>query len=364
MKICINLIIILFLLSFPEFARKFSEDYTAMDATPMDLSRRCDSVETRKTPSPYHSSGFGESSPSLINESPSSLTRSSSNFGANMSHNRSVTPTNHYQSREYLQRTFSSNSDESSQFQFKRERLPTPPESMHHRLMHEQLMNNGVNQPIDPYILQVVQQKLLSIPATISKGDQSDIPPIPMILGPDGKLARPFKAYQSCPLNITPAIQSDDPLKEQLDHVSSERFGIYRQRMLERIRVANGGQATISNPKMRRTAASFRPRKQEQEQEQQQPQEQKAIDSIPQVSSQTDEMNSTSKKNDIARNDAYFERRRKNNAAAKKSRDRRRMKEDEIAIRASYLERENIELKIELAAARRQLAEMLGRKLE
>jgi bZIP factor len=32
------------------------------------------------------------------------------------------------------------------------------------------------------------------------------------------------------------------------------------------------------------------------------------------------------------------------------------MKEDEIAIRAAFLERENIELKFELAASRKQLA--------
>ena len=42
-------------------------------------------------------------------------------------------------------------------------------------------------------------------------------------------------------------------------------------------------------------------------------------------------------------------RRRKNNLAAKRSRDARRCKEDEIAIRAAYLEQENIQLKWEMA---------------
>ena len=46
---------------------------------------------------------------------------------------------------------------------------------------------------------------------------------------------------------------------------------------------------------------------------------------------------------------AYRERRRKNNLAAKRSRDARRAKEDEIAIRAAFLEQENIQLKWEVA---------------
>ena len=45
---------------------------------------------------------------------------------------------------------------------------------------------------------------------------------------------------------------------------------------------------------------------------------------------------------------AYWERRRKNNLAAKRSRDARRAKEDEIAIRAAFLEQENVQLKWEV----------------
>lgn len=41
------------------------------------------------------------------------------------------------------------------------------------------------------------------------------------------------------------------------------------------------------------------------------------------------------------KDDRYFERRRRNNYAAKKSRDARKAREDEIAIRASFLEKEN-----------------------
>lgn len=55
---------------------------------------------------------------------------------------------------------------------------------------------------------------------------------------------------------------------------------------------------------------------------------------------------------------AYWERRRKNNEAAKRSRDARRAKEDEIAIRAAYLEQENIKLKVELSTLNQQLAHL------
>jgi len=50
-----------------------------------------------------------------------------------------------------------------------------------------------------------------------------------------------------------------------------------------------------------------------------------------------------------SKDQAYWERRRKNNLAAKRSRDARRAKEDEIAIRAAFLEQENIQLKWEVA---------------
>ena len=41
----------------------------------------------------------------------------------------------------------------------------------------------------------------------------------------------------------------------------------------------------------------------------------------------------------------FVERRKKNNEAAKRSRDARRAKEDEVSIRAAFLEQENIQLK-------------------
>lgn len=110
--------------------------------------------------------------------------------------------------------------------------------------------------------------------------------------------------------------------------------------MFAEIHAANGGNPVVNNPKMRRMntkSASHETNNNE-----------------PAFEKMQHSLSSPSSGND--KDEAYFERRKKNNAAAKKSRDRRRIKEDEIAIRAAFLERENIELKFELASARKQLA--------
>lgn len=48
------------------------------------------------------------------------------------------------------------------------------------------------------------------------------------------------------------------------------------------------------------------------------------------------------------KDEKYWARRRKNNIAAKRSRDARRMKENQIAMRATYLEKENENLRKQL----------------
>ena len=61
----------------------------------------------------------------------------------------------------------------------------------------------------------------------------------------------------------------------------------------------------------------------------------------------------------------YMERRKRNNVAAKKSRDARKQREDEIAIRASYLEKENSILKAQLQTLKdeaQQLRILLAQK--
>ena len=61
---------------------------------------------------------------------------------------------------------------------------------------------------------------------------------------------------------------------------------------------------------------------------------------------------------DDQKDQAYWERRRKNNDAAKRSRDARRAKEDEIAIRAAFLEQENLKLRVEVTALKNETAKL------
>ncbi|KAM6996820.1 LOW QUALITY PROTEIN: thyrotroph embryonic factor-like [Passerculus sandwichensis] len=58
---------------------------------------------------------------------------------------------------------------------------------------------------------------------------------------------------------------------------------------------------------------------------------------------------------DEQKDEKYWSRRSRNNAAAKRSRDARRLKENQISVRAAFLERENAALRVEVAAARREL---------
>lgn len=57
---------------------------------------------------------------------------------------------------------------------------------------------------------------------------------------------------------------------------------------------------------------------------------------------------------DEQKDDKYFERRKRNNMAAKKSRDARKQREDEIALRACFLEKENAVLRAQVAALREE----------
>ena len=79
--------------------------------------------------------------------------------------------------------------------------------------------------------------------------------------------------------------------------------------------------------------------------------------------------NSTSSNNNtemmLGKDGKYFERRKRNNVAAKKSRDARKQREDEIAIRASFLEKENSILKAQLQTLKdeaQQLRILLAQK--
>lgn len=58
------------------------------------------------------------------------------------------------------------------------------------------------------------------------------------------------------------------------------------------------------------------------------------------------------------KDDSYWERRRKNNEAAKRSRDNRRQKEEEIAMRAAFLEQENLKLRAQVAILKNETAKL------
>lgn len=58
---------------------------------------------------------------------------------------------------------------------------------------------------------------------------------------------------------------------------------------------------------------------------------------------------------DNMKDEKYWTRRYKNNEAAKRSRDARRLKENQITVRAAYLERENAALRQEVAEMRKEL---------
>jgi hypothetical protein len=62
------------------------------------------------------------------------------------------------------------------------------------------------------------------------------------------------------------------------------------------------------------------------------------------------------------KDDKYWTRRKKNNIAAKRSRDARRMKENHIAMRASFLEKENDTLRQQLEDSKRE-SKLLKMKL-
>lgn len=57
----------------------------------------------------------------------------------------------------------------------------------------------------------------------------------------------------------------------------------------------------------------------------------------------------------LLKDEKYWSRRCKNNEAAKRSRDARRLKENQISVRAAFLERENASLRQEVADMRKEL---------
>ena len=63
-----------------------------------------------------------------------------------------------------------------------------------------------------------------------------------------------------------------------------------------------------------------------------------------------------------SKDDKYWEKREKNNIAARRSREARRLKENQIALRTAYLEKENATLKAELDQAKAENMELVAEK--
>nr|ADI44341.1 giant protein [Clogmia albipunctata] len=300
----------------------------------LDLSRRRDSMDMRKTPSPSGASSFSEGSPSITM---SSSPKKGIDSGLLNLH-------------QFLPRNFLNSANPTAPVvpMMTLNPYPSPKMELKDNLMGNNIQKNNLMNNLN-------MEKSIPIPPTLLIA--------PTSVSPGSKVARPFKAYPHDPLSLAASFTATDAL---LDSQSAEKYSEFRKRMIEQIYAANGGQPTISNPKMRRNNNPIKiPTS--------------ALDSMEATMTSTcssaDSTNSTPTKSfpqsttpsncdlsidlgngKVLRDNAYFERRKKNNAAAKKSRDRRRIKEDEIAIRAAFLERENIELKFELAAARKQLA--------
>ncbi|XP_024885972.1 uncharacterized protein LOC112463690 [Temnothorax curvispinosus] len=144
-------------------------------------------------------------------------------------------------------------------------------------------------------------ERIISLPAhTPTHTECSTSTDVALITSSQGKKApRPFKAYQK---NLTHIARLP------YDHNSDERYAMFRKKMLESM------QTNPSNSKARKVSKS---------------------PGLP--TSTVDEKDA-----------AYWERRRKNNEAAKRSREARRAKEDDLAIRAAFLEHENQQLRREL----------------
>lgn len=305
----------------------------------LDLSKRRDSVETRNTPSPYNTSKSTDDSPNARH----SECNSSDFLNTDIISDRLTREAtyNHYSS--IIGRTRSP--------PFNRSLSPIT-ETNPQNILPISNMYSASN--LNPFLLQsaVLQKELVQANnfknifetnsnLLISESNHS--------LCANIKNTRPFKAYPTTPVGSTAV----------LDNESAAKYALFRKRMLEQI-TANGVRISTNNKRTRSTSRS-------------------SVDSHASTegSSHIDTINTNitnsikTKEHTITNNnnvvsnsntsitekdESYYERRRKNNAAAKKSRDRRRFKEDEIAIRAAFLERENLELKFENAALRKQLA--------
>lgn len=272
----------------------------------LDLSRRCES-DTRKTPSPYNT--------------PSSSGSPSSQ------HNESMGLFNSIQSLHpmYYGNTFK--------------------QEIHSNTV-QSLPAFAQNQVAAAGLLQTMLSQSQEDRLSNTSSPTSSIG----AMSGDMSKTRPFKAYPRDPLVIAANFTAADVLIEKTDSYSE-----FRKRGLEQIR----GARTTSNPRMRRTNIRQNHPSDSYSNDSKSENDEKAMESSDNDSNAAEmaiDKHQQITPNGIVKDTAYFERRRKNNAAAKKSRDRRRHKEDEIALRNAYLERQNIQLLVQIDTLKAQLA--------
>ncbi|KAJ1523052.1 hypothetical protein ONE63_002180 [Megalurothrips usitatus] len=172
----------------------------------------------------------------------------------------------------------------------------------------------------------------------------------------NGKPTRPFKAYPKDPLSLAAGVAVNagtlGAAEAALGRASNEAYAEFRRRMLAQVQAAIPSKAKKTAQQQHADSATT-------------PYSEAAavpaVDSthgLPGGLASSPESAATPADSKDGKDAAYWERRRKNNEAAKRSRDARRAKEDEIAIRAAFLEQENLKLKYEVAALRNETAKL------
>ncbi|EDW62878.2 uncharacterized protein Dvir_GJ17061 [Drosophila virilis] len=359
----------------------------AVAAEVLDLSRRCDSVETpRKTPSPYqtnysYGSGSPAASPTAI---PSNLLYSTQAAAAAVQQQQQ-----HQLATLYPALYYGGGSNS-----IKQEPSPAAKTGNNCSATASLLQTFAAASAAAAAAAAVSASAAehLSRPASNASTMQIDVLEAPqsppaatttptsstaaLATDASSKTTRPFKAFPRDPLVIAANFAATDVL---LDNPRVERYTEYRKRVLEQIRSSNGGARTVTNPKMRRTnSRSGSVNEGSSSNNNSESEDRAAAEESSDCDSHAGNFEKLSGSGNAGnrstsgaaaaaaaasgtggsqvKDAAYYERRRKNNAAAKKSRDRRRIKEDEIAIRAAYLERQNIELLCQIDALKAQLA--------
>ncbi|CAF0790259.1 unnamed protein product [Adineta ricciae] len=181
----------------------------------------------------------------------------------------------------------------------------------------------------------------------------------------NGKPTRPFKAYPREPLMLPLGFYSGSTADQSniLAEAASrttpnrKRLAQTQERLRQRLQqqqqqqpyfISSSGTQILQPPKKRhRTIESSISTE-----------ENTATETANTNASESSTPNNLDDANNLIKDDAYWERRRKNNEAAKRSRDARRAKEDEIAIRATILEQENIKLRLEVSQLKQETAKL------